>query len=233
MTNIFDRITAGPTETNNAEPELLQAELQTSGHTDEQERTPQRLREALQILLSDGLLEQVRKPNLYRTAVLEVFALNVLLEPLDLQARVDEVRGLVFLQVLRTGLESVDEDWSHPLVRRQRLTLEQSLLLAILRQHFVHHEQEAGVGDTNAWVAVDELVAGLGSYVGDGGSESKERNRVITLLNQLKIHGVVSDPDQHGRVQIRPVIAHLANPDSLQALLQFMREQQVSEEQKQ
>lgn len=227
MVNIFDQMAAESAKAGKTEPEQSLPDSPQAEHTDEPERTPQRLREAFQALLKEGLLEQVRKPNLYRTAMLELPALNELLEPLDFQARVDDVRGLVFLQVLRADQAGVDEDWTHPLIHRQRLGLEQSLLLAILRQHFVHHEQEAGVGDTNAWVAVDELVSGLGSYFGDGGSESKERNRVVTLLNQLKTHGVVSDPDQHGRVQIRPIIAHLANPDSLQALLQFMREQQT------
>lgn len=233
MSNIFDRLTA---------PEALQndnAGLADSGDglseqdqpaSQDSGRTPQRLREVLQFLLNDGLLEQVRKPNLYRTAMHELQQLNALLEPLDLQARVDEVRGLVFLQVLRDGADSVEDDWSHPLVRRQRLTLEQSLLLAILRQQFVHHEQDAGVGDGNAWVAVDELVSSLSSFTGDSGSESKERNRVLTLLNQLKTHGVVTDPDAHGRVQIRPVIAHLANPENLAALLQQMREIQQAED---
>jgi hypothetical protein len=191
-------------------------------------RTGQRLREALQTLLADGMLEQERKPNLYRTALLEQLALNAALEPMDLHARVDEVRGLVFLQVLREDHHEVEDDWSHPLVRRQRLTLEQSLLLAVLRQYFVNHEQEAGVGDNNAWVAVDELVAAMQTFLGDHGSEAKERSRILTLLNQLKAHGVVSDPDEHGRVKIRPVIAHLANPENLEALLQQLRELQQS-----
>lgn len=228
MTNIFDQITArAPVE---------QAQVDNEVQATEQEvtlapaRTAQRLREALQALLSDGLLEQAHKPNLYRTAMHELPQLNTLLEPLDLQARVDDVRGLVFLRVWRDDQATVEEDWSHPLVRRQRLTLEQSVLLAFLRQLFVSHEQEAGLGDSNAWVAVDELVALMSGVMGDSGSESKEKNRLLTLLNQLKAHGVVTDPDSHGRVQIRPLIAHLANPETLDALLQQLLEQTADTE---
>lgn len=223
MTNIFDQMTARS---------LVESKLEDSeAQTTEQEalvdsaRTAQRLREALQALLSDGLLEQAHKPNLYRTAMHELPQLNALLEPLDLQARVDDVRGLVFLRVWRDEQATVEDDWSHPLVRRQRLTLEQSVLLAFLRQHFVSHEQEAGLGDSHAWVAVDELVALMSGVMGDSGSESKEKSRLLTLLNQLKAHGVVTDPDSHGRVQIRPLIAHLANPETLEALLQQLLEQ--------
>lgn len=222
MTNIFDQITArAPVEQALEDNETQAAEQEV---TLDPTRTAQRLREALQALLSDGLLEQAHKPNLYRTAMHELPQLNALLEPLDLQARVDDVRGLVFLRVWRDEQATVEEDWSHPLVRRQRLTLEQSVLLAFLRQLFVSHEQEAGLGDSNVWVAVDELVALMSGVMGDSGSESKEKSRLLTLLNQLKTHGVVTDPDSHGRVQIRPLIAHLANPETLEALLQQLLE---------
>lgn len=224
MTNIFDQMAARSA----AEQELDDSETQTP--VVDSMRTAQRLREALQALLSDGLLEQAHKPNLYRTAMHELPQLNILLEPLDLQASVDDVRGLVFLRVLRDDQAAVEDEWSHPLVRRQRLTLEQSVLLVFLRQHFVSHEQEAGLGDSNAWVAVDELVALMSGVLGASGSESKEKSRVLTLLNQLKIHGVVTDPDVHGRVQIRPLIAHLANPETLEALLQQLLEQAADTE---
>jgi hypothetical protein len=44
-------------------------------------------------------------------------------------------------------------------------------------------------------------------------------------LDQLKGHGLVSAIDSHDRVNIRPIIAHLANPENLQALLHWLREQ--------
>ena len=55
--------------------------------------------------------------------------------------------------------------------------------------------------------------------------EAKERNRIITLLDQLKGHGLVSALDAHDRVIIRPIITHLANPENLQALVAWLREQ--------
>lgn len=117
------------------------------------------------------------------------------------------------------------DDWSHPLVRRQRLNLEQSLLIAILRQHFIAYEQESGTGAGLAQVAVEDLIPQLQVYLGDLGSDAKERTRVIGLLDQLKGHGVVSALDSHDRVIIRPIISHLANPENLQALLVWLQEQ--------
>ena len=233
MAGIFDRIAgaSGADETElTAEPMALddgmdgeQPAMSANIQVDER-RTPQRVREAVQEMLKYGLLEESHKPNLYRSALTNIEVVDRILEPLDLAMGVDEVRGLVFVTV-RQGEVAEQDDWSHPLVRRQRLNLEQSLLIAILRQHFIAYEQESGTGASQALVAVDELIPQLQVYLGELGSEAKERNRIITLLDQLKGHGLVSALDAHDRVIIRPIITHLANPENLQALVAWLREQ--------
>jgi hypothetical protein len=98
----------------------------------------------------------------------------------------------------------------------------QSLLLAILRRRFVEHEK-TGTGLTPASVTVDELVAELGIYLGDEGSDSANESRSRRLLDQLKDHGIVSAVDDDDVVMIRPLICHVADPTSLQLLLQHYR----------
>ena len=44
------------------------------------------------------------------------------------------------------------------------------------------------------------------------------------MLDQLHKHGIVSPPDKENRVQIRPIIVHLANPEQLQALLAHLKQ---------
>ncbi|TWC21284.1 uncharacterized protein DUF4194 [Pseudomonas sp. SJZ085] len=233
MAGIFDRIAGA----HSADETALTVEPMTWGdgmdeeqpvmssavHVDER-RSPQRVREAVQELLKYGLLEQSHKPNLYRSALSNVEEVDRVLEPLDLAMGLDEVRGLVFV-IVRQDESAEQDEWSHPLVRRQRLNLEQSLLIAILRQHFIAFEQESGTGVIQALVAVDDLIPQVQLYMGELGSEAKERNRIITLLDQLKGHGLVSAPDAHDRVIIRPIITHLANPENLQALVAWLREQ--------
>lgn len=217
MNDIFDRLTE---QAPHPAAETVEELLSENAPQTEQVLTERNLKDAAQHLLSLGLLEETNKRNLYKTAVTYLVELNQILEPLDFYAQVDEVRGLVFLRILTAPeSENDDEAWSHPLVRRQRLTLEQSLLVAILRQYFVNYEQEQGVGAEGALVSVDDLIPQLTMYLGDSGSESKERSRMLTLLDQLKMHGLVSAPDPHDRITIRPIIAHWANPESLQALL--------------
>lgn len=192
--------------------------------TNSEMRTLKKIREATQELLKYGLLEEASKPNLYRVVLTHPEEVARILEPLDLDIGIDEIRGLLYVKVrLDETLEQ--DEWSHPLVRRQRLNLEQSLLVAILRQHFVAWEQESGTGASQAQIAIDDLLPQLQIYLGDPGSESKERTRLLTLLDQLKGHGLVTSPDAHERIVIRPIIAHLADPMNLQALLAWLQEQ--------
>lgn len=174
-------------------------------------------------LMKYGLLEEASKPNLYRNALLHRDEVGRVLGWLELALRVDDIRGLAFI-VVADASDRDDDEWSHPLVRRQRLTLEQSLLVAILRQQFAAHEVEAGVGAGDARVELDDLIPHLQAYLGDLGSDAQERKRLLTLLEQLKGHGIVSDVDQQERVTVRPIIAHLANPENLANLVQALRE---------
>ncbi len=189
----------------------------------EQTHVTAAVRATLLELMKFGLLEESSKPNLYRNALLHRDEVDRVLSWLELALRIDDIRGLAFIVVADTVDRDGDE-WSHPLVRRQRLTLEQSLLVAILRQQFIAHEVEAGIGAGDARVALDDLIPHLQAYLGDLGSDAQERKRLLTLLEQLKGHGIVSEVDQQERVTIRPIIAHLANPENLTHLVQALRD---------
>ncbi len=218
MNNIFDHSASeaskGITET--GQPEPLPTEPQTGTDT--------RVKEATQELLRYGYIEEARKGALFRTAVTEAHKVNLALEPLDLSLKLDTYRGVAFLVVVTTEKDTHEEDkgWSHPLVRKQRLTLEQSLVAALLRQAYVMHEQESGIGQSAARISVDELLPQYLTYIQDSGSDSKNESRLLSLLDQLKTYAIVSEVDKNQEVIIRPLIAHLANPESLQALLQTL-----------
>lgn len=194
--------------------------------------TSRDVRAAVQELLRYGSLEADRKPNLYHSARIHSDRIAEILEPLDLCMQIDDVRGLAFLTVSDTRFVSEDDgeqddadEWHHPLVRRQRLTLEQSLVVAILRQMYLAHEQEAGIGSDGATVSLDDIASSLLVYFGNSGSDSHDEKRVRTLLEALRSHGIVSAIDEKGEVNIRPIITHVASPESLQALLEFFRQQ--------
>ena len=201
-----------------------------------QRLTPPAIKSALQELLRAGVVEAQERAALYELLRQRPREIAEALEPLDLQCRLDEVRGLAFLTVgsnyagtenqapladgaLDPAPEAADTGWTHPLVRRQRLNLEQSLLLALLRQHYLTHEQQAGVGGGVARVGLAELGAELATHLGESGSDRKDDKRLRQLLAGLKEHGVVGEVQDNAQVPIRPLIAHVANPESLLALL--------------
>lgn len=149
-----------------------------------------------------------------------------MLEPLDFRLSLDSVRGLAILVAERnkgndaSGHDQNDDtDWRHPLVRKQRLTLQHSLLIAILRQHYIAHEQEHGIETKPAIVDLDEIQPSLDIYLGDSGSASRDRERLRQLLENLRSHQLVSAIDADERVTIRPLITHLASPTTLTTLL--------------
>ncbi|KVH03690.1 MULTISPECIES: DUF4194 domain-containing protein [Burkholderia] len=187
--------------------------------------TSRDVKDACQELLKFGLLEVARKPNLYRITATSRADIDRILEPLDLVLKIDDIRGLAFVSVAQSYCrESEDDEWSHPLVRRQRLTLEQSLLVALLRQRYLAHEQERGIGVPDAPALVEDVAAQLQLYLGGLGSDTRELQRARNLLDKLKPHGVVSEVDQQDQFMIRPIIVHLANPENLLGLLQALKQ---------
>lgn len=233
MKNIFDRMAeeddaSSRSAAPDAEPPIDgKADTNTC---DEPFRTSPEVRELTQQLLKHGYLEEAQGAEAFRRVAIHESAINAALEPLDLMLRLDSHRGVAFLAVQVACQDSnVDEGWAHPLVRRLRLTLEQSLLVALLRQAFVIHEQEAGVGHSAATIAVDELLPQFLVYFGDSGSDARNESRLLSLLDQLKTYGVVSEVDNKQEAIIRPLIAHVANPESLAALLRVLKEQCPSE----
>lgn len=239
MSNIFDRMASGEESQDNIQEvpvresdehlgtEWRDAVDAQSIATETEGKTPADIKTAVQELLKNGFIEEENRAELFQSIRIHETAIQQALEPLDLEVRLDTHRGVAYLGVVKQVLadSSGEEGWSHPLVRRQRLTLEQSLIIAILRQAFVMHEQESGVGHSPSKIAIDELLPQFLVYFGDTGSDSKNESRLLQLLDQLKGYGLVSEVDKKQEVTIRPLIAHLANPESLQALLQVMREE--------
>lgn len=182
--------------------------------------TPLTIRVALQELLRTGYVEADKSNAQYQVALSNLLTLNAVLEPLDLCVRVDEVRGIAYLAVNHEAEKAAERDeWSHPLVRRQRLTLEQSLLVVILRQCYLAQEQERGVGSGNVVVTIDDVMNTLQLYLRSSGSDATDQRRLRQLVSQVSAHGVVTEFDEHDRAIVKPLIVHLANPETLSALL--------------
>ncbi len=187
-------------------------------------------KQALQEILKYGHLSQAQKPVLYQALVSNVASVNDYLSVIDFRLQIDGVRGLAFLIVYQNQESDNDampmlDGWAHPLVRRQRLTLQQSLVLAILRQRLMELEQQYGIGYADTYMSLDELNKQFFIYHKSSGSESQDNERVTILVRQLAEHGLVAI-DQN-QLLISPLIVHLLNPENLIELLK--QYQSVSE----
>ena len=236
--DIFDRIATHPIaqsarplsdeDQKNEPPALVPQGMEGKDLSITDARTPSAVRKALQHLLGHGWLESASKPKLFSLIAAQTALFDTLLEPLDLRVVVDDVRGLAFLAVVPGYAgddtdESEQDDWTHPLMKRQRLTLEQSLLLALLRREFLQREQESGTGAV-VRITVDSLLPQLETYLGAMGSDMQERKRLGQLLENLRTHGMVTEVDAQDCITIRPMIVHLLNPENLQTLRLRLRE---------
>lgn len=236
MSNIFDSMLSGESSEKNLQVSDSQnendhnnkGEVETPSAAtvspSENSNTPRDVKEATQELLRYGHIDETRKADLFQKASIHSAAIGAALESLDLSLRLDEHRGVAFLAVKKIENGEQGQEWSHPLVRRQRFTLEQSLLVAILRQAFVAHEQESGVGESAARIAVEDLLPQFLTYFEDSGSDAKNESRLMNILDQLKTHGIVSEVDKKQEVTIGPLIAHLADPASLNMLLKSLQD---------
>ena len=192
--------------------------------------TPAEIRELVQELLKYGYVEESPKPIMFARAIARQRDVQSALEPLDLVLQLDTHRGVAFLAVAESACDDTIEqdEWSHRLIRRQRLTLEQSLLVALLRHVLVLHEQEFGIGQSYARIGLDELLPQFLTYFEDSGSDAKNESRLANLLDQLKTYGVVSEIDKNLEVTIGPLIAHVAGPESLKSLLEVFKKKITS-----
>lgn len=235
MTNIFDQMASEEESGDSVFEHASTADdtpLQISTSLEDIAQTSPDIKAVVQELLKNGYVEETNRRELFRRIIIHQESIGQALEPLDLVVRIDSHRGVAFVAIAPkqtqvnelTEVESDADGWSHPLVRKQRLTLEQSLLVAILRQAFVMHEQEHGVGQSPAKIAVDELLPNYLTYFGESGSDSRDENRLLHLLDQLKAHGIVSEVDKKHELTIRPLIAHFASPESLTGLLTVLKE---------
>ena len=236
--DIFDRIATHPIaqsarplsdeDQKNEPPALVPQGMEGKDLSITDARTPSAVRKALQHLLGHGWLESASKPKLFSLIAAQTALFDTLLEPLDLRVVVDDVRGLAFLAVVPGYAgddtdESEQDDWTHPLMKRQRLPLDQSLLLALLRREFLQREQESGTGAV-VRITVDSLLPQIEIYLGAMGSDMQERKRLLQLLENLRTHGMVTEVDAQDCITIRPMIVHLLNPENLQTLLLRLRE---------
>jgi len=228
MTNIFDQLSAADNATKEQQAPVS-SNLTTQ--TENEIIYDSHIKATTQELLKFGLIEAAHKPKRYQICIHNQQSINTILAPLDLQIIIDDTRGLAFVAIADNdqAKQEHNDDWQHPLVRKQRMNLEQSLMVAILRQHFLAHEQDAGTGDLKAIVHLDDLLPQLNQFLEATGSDERDNKRLRHLLEQLRGYALVSEIDDNDKITIRPLIAHLNNPEHLQSLIAELKKHRLEQ----
>jgi hypothetical protein len=137
----------------------------------------------------------------------------------DMQLRVliDEPEGLALLLSARPNGIDEDDDETASLISRRRLTVYDTLLLIILRKHFLDRET---AGDVRIRIDVAQIEALMMPFLplsGSTRSDRKKLNGAIEGMKKRKILNAVRGEDE--RIEISPVIRYVVNVEYLEHLL--------------
>src|SRR5690606_2621371 len=111
--NIFDRMVTDAEEVSSVTSDRVEsADCDAGSH----QNTATDVKRSTQELLRHGSLEESQKRDLFRLVMIHRSEISAVLEPLDLELRIDEHRGVAFLQVAQSAYENRDDAdvWTHP-----------------------------------------------------------------------------------------------------------------------
>lgn len=138
-----------------------------------------------------------------------------------LRMLIDESAGLaLLLNAQSAGCDDDDEDHT-TLISRRTLSVYDTLLLIVLRKHFL--DRETG-GDIRIRIDMAQIEALLMPFLPITGSTSGDRkklNGAVDGMKRRKILNAVRGEDE--RVEISPVIRYIVNAEYLEHLLEEYR----------
>ncbi|MDB5341311.1 MAG: hypothetical protein JWN70_6930 [Planctomycetaceae bacterium] len=152
MTNFFDRLVSPDAQHHDpiesSPDDDLQQTVDDVASTAEPS-TAADVKRVAQELLKHGFLEESHKRELFRCAIAYEYEINVVLEPLDLEIRLDPHRGIAFLVVAPAAYTASDSDAavSEPVIATEELPefldqSEKALYQILLRSSRGRLEQE-------------------------------------------------------------------------------------------
>lgn len=142
------------------------------------------------------------------------------LADLYLRLQIDETAGLALLLQGEPEPEpntEGDEEDAPALISRRLLTLYDTLLLLVLRRHYLDRET---AGDTRISIDIDQIQERLIPFLPLTASQAQDRKRLngaIDLMKKRRILAAIRGEDQ--RLEITPVIRYVVSAEMLEQLL--------------
>ncbi len=197
-------------------PELLaENQVSTAG------RLPAEARRALVELLRQGVVAAESRRLVFDALCAHRTLIADHLADMYLRVLIDESAGLALLLNAQSGGDDDAEEDAAALISRRTLTVYDTLLLIVLRKHFLDRET---AGDVRIRIDVAQIEALLMPFLpltGSTSSDRKKLNGAVEGMKRRKVLNAVRGEDE--RVEISPVIRYVVNAEYLEHLLQEYR----------
>lgn len=183
-------------------------------------RLPAEARRALVELMRQGVVIAESRRLVFDALCAHRTLIADHLADMYLRMLIDEPAGLALLLNAQPGGDDDAEDVA-ALISRRTLTVYDTLLLIVLRKHFLDRET---AGDIRIRIDLAQLEALLMPFLpltGSTSSDRKKLNGAVDGMKRRKILSAVRGEDE--RVEISPVIRYVVNAEYLEHLLEEYR----------
>jgi len=183
-------------------------------------RLPSEARRALVELMRQGVVFAETRRLVFDALCAHRALIADHLADMYLRVLIDEPAGLALL--LSAENASADEgDEAPSLISRRTLTVYDTLLLIVLRKHFLDRET---AGDVRIRIDVAQIEALLIPFLPLAASTSSDRKKLNGALESMKKRRILTAVrGEDERVEISPVIRYVVNAEYLERLLEEYR----------
>lgn len=184
-------------------------------------RLPAEARRALVELMRQGVVVAESRRLVFDALCAHRTLLADHLADMYLRVLIDESAGFALLLNAQSGGNDDEEEDAAALISRRTLTVYDTLLLIVLRKHFLDRET---AGDIRIRIDVAQIEALLMPFLpltGSMSSDRKKLNGAVEGMKRRKILNAVRGEDE--RVEISPVIRYVVNAEYLEHLLEEYR----------
>lgn len=191
-------------------------------------RLPPEARRALVELMRQGVVMAESRRLVFDALCAHRALITDHLADMYLRVLIDEPAGIALL--LNTHPEEsddTDDEDAPALISRRTLTLYDTLLLIVLRKHFLDRE---AAGEVRVRIDLEQIQALMMPFLPLTASSASDRKRLNGAVDSMKRRKILNAArGEEDRVEISPVIRYVVNAEMLEYLLREY--QRLAEEQ--
>lgn len=184
-------------------------------------RLPAEARRALVELMRQGVVVAESRRLIFDALCAHRTLIADHLADMYLRMLIDEPAGLALLLNAQPGGSDDDEEDGAALISRRTLTVYDTLLLIVLRKHFLDRETAGDIRIRIDMAQIEALLMPFLPLTGSTSSDRKKLNGAVDGMKRRKILNAVRGEDE--RVEISPVMRYVVNAEYLEHLLEEYR----------